>query len=208
MRPPLVPYSLAPGLYAVSATLLDEVYSPFRGPWSNRWEQRYQALRRNVSRRTATPDDYQYYDHLRFARLCKYLQTRPPEGHPGYSILIFRLTAAELQASINGRFPLSSPIGPGRMGAPAQSFAIGEAVRVKNQFVSGHVRMPGYIRGKSGIVVSKSIPFPFPDAAAHGMHEAEEPTYDVRFRSPDLWPDASDEAFIHAAVFQSYLEQP
>jgi nitrile hydratase subunit beta len=35
-----------------------------------------------------------------------------------------------------------------------------------------------------------------------------EPTYDVRFRARDLWPDASDEALNHVAVFQSYLEKP
>jgi len=34
-----------------------------------------------------------------------------------------------------------------------------------------------------------------------------EPTYDVRFRASDLWPDTSDEALNHAAVFQSYLEK-
>jgi nitrile hydratase len=34
-----------------------------------------------------------------------------------------------------------------------------------------------------------------------------EPTYDVRFRARDLWPDASDEALNHVAVFQSYLEK-
>jgi Nitrile hydratase, alpha chain/Nitrile hydratase beta subunit len=81
------------------------------------------------------------------------------------------------------------------------------STRVKNEFVSGHVRMPGYIRGKIGIVVAESPPYPFPDAAAHNLQVQDEPTYDVRFKTEDLWPQAADEATVHVAVFQSYLEK-
>ena len=115
------------------------------------------------------------------------------------------VTTEALAAKAGGPFPLSRPIGPGRTAAPAQSFAIGERVRVKNEFTSGHTRMPGYIRGKAGVVVAISPPYPFPDAAGHGMPETWEPTYDVRFRSAELWPDSSDEALVHVGVFQSYL---
>ncbi len=117
------------------------------------------------------------------------------------------VTYEELAALVDGEFPLAKPLGPGRQNAPAQKFLIGETVRVKNEFVSGHVRMPGYIRGKTGIVVAESPPYPFPDAAAHNMQVTEEPTYDVRFRSTDLWPDSAEEALIHVGVFQSYLEK-
>ncbi len=117
------------------------------------------------------------------------------------------VTAQQLAAWAGGSFPLSRAIGPGRTSAPAQSFAIGERVRVKNTFTSGHTRMPGYIRGKTGVVVAISPPYPFPDAAGHGMAETWEPTYDVRFRSEELWPDSSDSALVHVGVFQSYLEK-
>ncbi|BBK42520.1 hypothetical protein STVA_25400 [Allostella vacuolata] len=117
------------------------------------------------------------------------------------------VTAGELAARVDGTFPLSRPLGPGRPAEPPQSFAIGETVRVRDLFVSGHVRMPGYIRGKRGVVVAQSPPYPFPDAAAHTMQATEEPTYDVRFRTSDLWPDSCDEAFVHVGVFQSYLEK-
>jgi len=117
------------------------------------------------------------------------------------------LTAEDLSARVKGAFPLSRPLGPGRAAAPAQAFAIGDAVRVKNEFVCGHTRMPGYIRGKTGTVVGIAPLTPFPDAAAHGMTAAAEPTYDVRFRSQDLWPNSSDAALVHASVFQSYLEK-
>jgi len=117
------------------------------------------------------------------------------------------VTAETLAAKAGGAFPLSRPIGPGRDPAPAQSFVIGEPVRVKNVFTSGHTRMPGYIRGKTGVVVAITPPYPFPDAAAHGMRETWEPTYDVRFCSEELWPDSSDPALVHVGVFQSYLEK-
>jgi nitrile hydratase len=76
---------------------------------------------------------------------------------------------------------------------------------VRNEHVSGHVRAPGYIRGKTGVVVHISPPYPFPDAHAHCVPAHDEPTYDVRFASTDLWPDAADQAFVHVGVFQSYL---
>ncbi|MGE0719096.1 MAG: nitrile hydratase subunit beta [Alphaproteobacteria bacterium] len=117
------------------------------------------------------------------------------------------VTREELEKLAGGAFPLSAPIGPGREAAPPQSFTIGERVRVKNEFVPGHVRMPGYIRGKTGVVVGITPPYPYPDAAAHRMQAAMEPTYDVRFRSRDLWPDSCDDALNHVSVFQSYLEK-
>ena len=33
-------------------------------------------------------------------------------------------------------------------------------------------------------------PYPFPDAHAHGVAAADEPTYDVRFSSAELWPNS------------------
>lgn len=39
------------------------------------------------------------------------------------------------------------------------------------------------------------------------MQASVEPTYDVRFRARDLWPEFCDDAMNHAGVFQSYLER-
>jgi len=44
--------------------------------------------------------------------------------------------AQELESLVDGEFPLSGPLGPGRLPVAPQSFAIGETVRVKNKFVS------------------------------------------------------------------------
>lgn len=117
------------------------------------------------------------------------------------------LTRAELEERAGGLFPLALPLGPGRGNVPTRrSYQAGDRVRVRNDHVAGHVRMPGYIRGKTGVVVSESPRYPFPDAHAHGVGAEDEPTYDVRFKSSDLWPDAADDALVHVGVFQSYLE--
>jgi len=114
----------------------------------------------------------------------------------------------ELEHRANGAFPLSSPSAPGRGNAPArQCFKPGDRVRVKLDFVPGHIRLPAYVRGKVGTVVGESPAYPFPDAHAHGIHAEDEPTYDVCFRAEDLWPNGCDPALVHVGVFQSYLER-
>jgi len=113
----------------------------------------------------------------------------------------------ELERRAEGSFPLARPSATGRTNAVGRErFRSGDRVRVKAEHVPGHVRMPGYIRGKTGVVVSESPAYPFPDAHAHGVEAQDEPTYDVRFRSEDLWPHSADPALINVAVFESYLE--
>lgn len=98
VRPPHTPYELEPGLYAVSATLLAEVYSNYRGPWTAGHEQRWQRFRTTPP----TAENFREFDELRCARLCKYLQLREPDANAGYSILIFRLSSADLRAALEG----------------------------------------------------------------------------------------------------------
>jgi nitrile hydratase len=118
------------------------------------------------------------------------------------------LTREELERRAQGLFPLAAPSAPGRSNVPARErFQPGDRVRVRDDYVPGHVRMPGYIRGKTGVVVSESPAYPFPDAHAHAIPAQDEPTYDVRFRSEDLWPQSADAALVHVGVFQSYLER-
>jgi nitrile hydratase subunit beta len=102
--------------------------------------------------------------------------------------------------------PLALPSARGRSNsADCNRFTVGDRVKVRTEHVAGHVRMPASIRGKQGIVVGESPAYPFPDAHAHGIVADDEPTYDVRFDTADLWSDSADQAFVHVAVFQSYL---
>ena len=112
---------LEPGIYAISATTLSHVYSSIRGPWTLAHENEYQKLRaleplfetytNDPTRRAELEKDVSAtqwrqgivrHDQLRFARLCYYLRIRQPEAQLGYSIHVYRLTAAELAAATEG----------------------------------------------------------------------------------------------------------
>ncbi|MBS0664165.1 MAG: glycosyltransferase family 39 protein [Verrucomicrobia bacterium] len=116
---PWVP--LTPGIYCISATMLDHVYSPIRGPWTPELEKEYQWMRsfepaflayfsdparRAELDRAGSPEKWKRawtrHDLLRFARLCHYLRARQPDANIGYSILIYRLTAEEIAAATTG----------------------------------------------------------------------------------------------------------
>ncbi len=118
------------------------------------------------------------------------------------------VTLEELERRAQGAFPLSLPSAPGRSNAAVREhFKPGDRVRVGTDQVPGHVRLPAYIRGKTGVVVGESPAYPFPDAHAHGVQADDEPTFDVRFSATDLWPNSADPAFVHVGVFQSYLQR-
>ena len=114
-------YWLEPGLYVLSATMLQHVYMGHRGPWTPENEHQYQELRRNDANfrrlqadpsgqpdllRDATSAQWNIawynYEQLRFARLCHYLRARRPDAMVGYSILIFRLSQEEIDAAASG----------------------------------------------------------------------------------------------------------
>jgi hypothetical protein len=114
-------YEPTAGIYCVSATNLQQVYCSVRGPWTLKNEKEYQegrakeplfreywnnpAIREEVAR-TGEAGNFErtwaIYDGLRFARLCHYLRARQPDAQPGYSILVYRLTQAELDAAVHG----------------------------------------------------------------------------------------------------------
>jgi hypothetical protein len=117
--PPVAP--LEPGLYGISATILEQVYSPVHGPWTLALEQEYVAARglekefaafvRDPARRAELLRDApagkwetaaKRYEWLRLARLCHYLRVRGADANVGYSIFIYRLNADELRAATAG----------------------------------------------------------------------------------------------------------
>jgi 4-amino-4-deoxy-L-arabinose transferase-like glycosyltransferase len=95
-------YEPRPGFYCISATMLQQVYSRYRGPWTPEFEQTYRRLRQQTPDLAAWPQSqWQEYDELRFARLCHQLRTRAPDHTVGYSILIYRVSAEELAAALD-----------------------------------------------------------------------------------------------------------
>lgn len=114
-------YRMQEGTYCVSATTLSHAYSPVRGAWSLAQEQEFQKLRtgeaalldyaqfperRPELEREISAEQWQrtwdHYEVLRFARLCHYLRARKPDAQAAYSINIYRLSAAEVQAAVYG----------------------------------------------------------------------------------------------------------
>ncbi len=111
---PWVP--LQPGLYAVGATMLQDVYSPFAGEWNPDKEAGYQFLRRTLlpaiesGEQDATIIDFGYgdteqvwkFDRLRFNRLVAYLRFRRPEATLNHCMMVYRLTAEEVRVVAAG----------------------------------------------------------------------------------------------------------
>ena len=118
-------YTVKPGYYAISASLLQGVYTAAFGPWNAGYEKLYQETldnARTFDRLAADPrtrellfqsvpshvwmDDFDVFDNLRFARLCAWLRRHgPPPAHAGYSILIWKLSQAQLEAALLGPPP-------------------------------------------------------------------------------------------------------
>ena len=103
---------LRPGLYVISSTMLSQMLSPFRGDWTDGMEARFQQGRglenillddeNHALGPDLTPRQWSQiredYEQLRFARLCLYLRLRKPDDQIGYSLQIYRLTPAEIDA--------------------------------------------------------------------------------------------------------------
>jgi nitrile hydratase subunit beta len=85
-------------------------------------------------------------------------------------------------------------------------FALGATVRCRLDGASGHTRLPGYVRGRAGVIHAHHGGHILPDASAHGEERGEH-LYTVSFASPDLWPKAKGSADrIFVDLWESYLE--
>ena len=99
------------GVYCISATMFQQPYTLVRHGWTPDHERRYAELRTwsnawhagrdPLPREEAIPRLIEL-EHLRFGRLCAGLHERRPDAEVGYSILIFRLTDAEVHALLDG----------------------------------------------------------------------------------------------------------
>lgn len=93
-----------------------------------------------------------------------------------------------------------------RPGTAKPKFTEGDAVATQQVGSAHHTRLPGYLRGRTGIVTAYRGLHVLPDANALGEERAE-PLYTVGFAAADLWPEAKDRPDrIHADLWESYLE--
>ncbi|HEX4130069.1 MAG TPA: glycosyltransferase family 39 protein [Pirellulales bacterium] len=121
ITPPHLPQPLDEGVYCISATMLQTIYTAFPGPWNRNYESIYQQLvnnlkvfdgtagnptaRQELITKTGEPfwfQTFQQYEHARLARLCSYLRKRNPDHEINYAILIYRLTRSDLSRALEG----------------------------------------------------------------------------------------------------------
>ena len=88
----------------------------------------------------------------------------------------------------------------------AARYAVGDAVVAKRSVSSMHTRLPGYVRGRKGMIECCIGPEIFADASASGDIR-KEPLYTVRFEAAELWPEPEgQQASVQLDLWESYLE--
>jgi hypothetical protein len=105
LKPRKVPAVLAGGVWIISVTQFQQVYSEARGRWDLEKEASYRRQLAHVLQLEETHGSLTYqegvtFEEFQFARLCHYLRDRKPVAEPGYTFLIFRLTDAEVMKAL------------------------------------------------------------------------------------------------------------
>lgn len=123
------------------------------------------------------------------------VETRKPTPHSAPD-------AAMIEGLVRGGMPASRD--EGRL---EPRFAPGDAVRARNIEVSGHTRLPRYVRGRSGVIEKHHGTHVFPDTAAHDRGEDPQPLYTVRFEARELWGDNVERRdCVYIDLWEDYLE--
>ena len=90
----------------------------------------------------------------------------------------------------------------------APAFAIGDAIRTKRLTTAAHSRLPAYVRGARGTIITQHGAHALPDKGALGIHLGEH-LYTVSFSAPELWgPDANPRDTVTLELWESYLVRP
>lgn len=90
--------------------------------------------------------------------------------------------------------------------APAR-FAVGDVVRMRAGAVPHHTRLPGYARGKRGVVERLHGAHVFADTHSQGAGEQAQWLYTVVFEGRELWGDEAQAGqLVSVDAWDSYLE--
>jgi nitrile hydratase len=115
------------------------------------------------------------------------------------------LTRDSVDAALKAGSPTERPIDQ-----PAL-FKVGQKVRALNMHPQGHTRLPRYVRGHVGTIVSLHGGHVMPDQhtlrALPPFHVSVEWLYTVVFEGPSLWGSDSDPTVeVTVDAWESYLE--
>lgn len=87
-------------------------------------------------------------------------------------------------------------------------FMPGQRVRARNIHPKGHVRLPRYLRGHTGVIEADHGGHVFPDTSAHGLGEQPQRLYTVVFDGAAVWGEGCEPGLtISADLWESYLER-
>lgn len=86
-------------------------------------------------------------------------------------------------------------------------FAVGDRVRATDVASPGHTRLPGYVRGRLGVVAALRPAALLPDTHAHFQGENAQHVYSVRFDSRELWGPDAEVFTLSIELFETYLEK-
>jgi MFS family permease len=107
LRPRKAPAILTGGLWIISVTQFQQVYTEARGRWDREKEAAYRKLLDHVvelenAKKRLTYQEGVKFEEYQFARLCYFLRDRKPLAEPAYTFLIFRLTDDDVTKALYG----------------------------------------------------------------------------------------------------------
>jgi nitrile hydratase subunit beta len=89
----------------------------------------------------------------------------------------------------------------------APRFALGDRVTARNEHPEGHTRMPRYVRGHTGTIVTLHGPHRFQDALPAGVELGPQHLYTVAFSARALWGSRGHvNDTIHVELWDYHLE--
>jgi hypothetical protein len=91
-----LPAPVKGGIYCISVTLFQGMYTLAPGPWTAGLETSYRELLVLATSRAPTPTEALKLEQLQFARMRHVLAARAPDARVGDSILVFRLRDNEV----------------------------------------------------------------------------------------------------------------
>ena len=112
------------------------------------------------------------------------------------------LHADNVAAALAAGSPTTRPVDT------AARFTVGQRVRARSDLVSHHTRLPGYVRGKQGVIERVHGAHVFADANSQGLGESPQWLYTVVFEGRELWgsQDSVRQQQLSVDAWESYLE--
>jgi nitrile hydratase subunit beta len=152
--------------------------------------------------------DLSYYE-LWVEGLQKLLQERdllrPEEVAAGHA-LHPRPPARRVLAAADVERVLAKGAPTERSAAAPARFALGQPVRAYAGTVPHHTRLPGYVRGKRGVIERVNGVHVFADAHALGLGEQPQWLYTVVFDGAELWNDPTPGLKVSIDAWEPYLK--